>query len=93
VGRNCANVRLARVDLDRMDVSLEDITLLGIRFLGGRGINHYLLMRESSRETKPFDRRNPAIFRGGLLWAILVNVACEPHYENIPSSSVTAPHQ
>lgn len=82
MNRNCANVRLARVDLDRVGISLEDITPFGIRFLGGRGINHYLLLRELSKGTKPFDGANPVVFGTGLFvgtscpGANRVNIAC-----------------
>ena len=79
--RRCSDIRLAKIHLSEDTIDIERVSTLGPSVLGGRGLNHWLLLKELPRGTLPLSSDNIIAFGTGLLvgtdapGAVRINVA------------------
>jgi len=64
---HCYAGRILRVNLSTGKTTTEPTETYAERFLGGRGINQWILYRETKPDIQPFDPANPIIFGAGVL--------------------------
>ena len=65
--RECMNGKLLRIDLSTGRISMEPAIDYNKRFLGGRGVNHWLLLREMRSDISPLDPESVILFGTGAL--------------------------
>src|SRR5680860_156512 len=58
---------IVRINLSNYKVERESVEKYNERFVGGRGVNQYLLFKELSPGTTPFEPANVIVFGAGLL--------------------------
>ncbi|MFC2002466.1 aldehyde ferredoxin oxidoreductase family protein [Chloroflexota bacterium] len=68
--------KILRVDLASGKINTEPTETYAKDFLGGRGINSWILFKETTQDTKPFHPENRLIFGTGPLVGTLVPAAC-----------------
>ena len=65
--RDCTNGKILRINLSTGEIQTEPANLYINRFLGGRGLNHWLLLKEMKADTSPFDPDSMIMFGTGAL--------------------------
>lgn len=68
--------KILRVDLTSGKISTESTGKYAKEFLGGRGINSWILLSETTQDTKAFDPENRLIFGTGPFVGTVVPAAC-----------------
>lgn len=65
--RNCTNGKILRINLSTGEILTEPVSFYINRFLGGRGINHWLLLKEMKADTSALDPDSMILFGTGAL--------------------------
>lgn len=77
--------KILRVNLSTGKISLESTSKYADKFLGGRGINQWILFRETYQDVRGFDPECPIIFGTGLLVGTAAPGACRYNVDSINS--------
>ena len=67
MNRDCMHGKILRINLSTGEVQTEPANADVNRFLGGRGVNHWLLLKEMKVDTLPFDPDSMITFGTGAL--------------------------
>ncbi|MBW2150218.1 MAG: aldehyde ferredoxin oxidoreductase family protein [Deltaproteobacteria bacterium] len=65
--RDCTNGKILKINLSTGEIRTEPADVYTSRFLGGRGLNHWLLLKEMKADTSPFDPESIISFAAGTL--------------------------
>lgn len=68
--------KILRVDLSNGKTSIEPTSKYSKKFLGGRGINQWILLKETGPDTSPLDPACPILFGAGVLIGTATLGAC-----------------
>ncbi|KXA97782.1 hypothetical protein AKJ38_00215 [candidate division MSBL1 archaeon SCGC-AAA259I14] len=75
--------KILRINLDKKKITTEPTSKYSEKFLGGRGINQWLLFKETNQSTSPLDPECPIIFGTGVLLGTLTIGACRYNVDSL----------